>query len=188
MYGGWEKQGFVKVAVSRAVRLREFALGEFPLYEDIISHSYSKICGKILFTIFTQTIMHLVLPHPTKKIYMHNQNLGGGGKQGTLWSMEKWWIMLPFKLNLSGRSLAWYHLFFLGFYQRKLKIYIIFFSVLSLCAILIRNERNNIIFGNTFSITCSGTVALLKSLNKIKYNYMSIKWNSFYINSIILSK
>ena len=80
----------MKVAVSRAVRLRECPWGEFPLYEDIISHSYSKICGKILFTIFTQTIMHLVLPHPTKKIYMHNQNLGGGGKQGTLSSMEKW--------------------------------------------------------------------------------------------------
>ena len=75
----------MKVAVSRAVRLQEFPLGEFPLYEDIISHSCSKICGKTLFTIFTQTIMHLVLPHPTKKIY-----LGGGGKQGTLWSMEKW--------------------------------------------------------------------------------------------------
>ena len=128
MYGGWEKQGFVKVAVSRAVRLREFALGEFPLYEDIISHSYSKICGKILFTIFTQTIMHLVLPHPTKKIYMHNQNLGGGGKQGTLWSMEKWWIMLPFKWNLSGRSLAWYHLFFFRILPKKTKnIYIYFF-------------------------------------------------------------
>ena len=96
--------------------------------------------------------------------------------------------MLPFKLNLSGRSLAWYHLFFLGFYQRKLKIYIIFFSVLSLCVIIIRNEKNNIVFDNTFSITCSGTVALLKSLNKIKYNYMSIKWNSFHINSIFLSK
>ena len=36
--------------------------------------------------------------------------------------------------------------------------------------IIIRNEKNNIVFGNTFSITCSGTVALLKSLNKIKYN------------------
>ena len=127
LYGVWEKQGFEKVPVSRAVRLQECPLGEFPLYEDIISPSYSKICGKILFTIFTQTIMHLVLPHPTKKIYMHNQNLGGRGKQGTLWSMEKWWIMLPFKLNLSGRSLAWYHLFFLGFYQRKLKIYIYIF-------------------------------------------------------------
>ena len=72
--------------------------------------------------------------------------------------------------------------------KKTKNIYIYFFSVLSLCVIIIRNERNNIVFGNTFSITCSGTVALLKSLNKIKYNYMSIKWNSFHINSIILSK
>ena len=57
----------MKVAVSRAVRSQQCPLGEFPLYEDIISHSYYKICGKILFTIFTQTIMHLVSPSQPKK-------------------------------------------------------------------------------------------------------------------------
>ena len=74
------------------------------------------------FTIFTQTIMHLVYPenfaYPLASICITEENwklssckiCRGGAKQGALWSMWKWWICeghstLVFSLLLtSGRS------------------------------------------------------------------------------------